>query len=89
MDIRLSELLFNTYEGYREFEGLTGMTISRHFRLEHPEDRGIRFGGKLYVLVEPGTFSSAGMFVAIVKDFQVGTLIGERPGRHESASVRS
>jgi hypothetical protein len=80
MDVRLSELLFNTYEGYREFEGLTGMTISRRVRLEQPEARGIRFDGKLYVLVGPGTFSSAGMFAAMVKDFQLGTLIGEETG---------
>ncbi len=78
--VKLSELLFNTYEGYREFEGLTGMTISRRVRLERPEDRGIRFDGKLYVLVGPGTFSSAGMFAAMVKDFHLGTLIGEETG---------
>ena len=80
MDVRLSELLYETHPGYREFDHLTGMTISRRFRLEQPEDRGIRFGGKLFVLTGPGTFSSAGSFAAIVKDFQIGTLIGEETG---------
>lgn len=80
MDVRLSELLYETHPGYREFDHLTGMTISRRFRLEQPEDRGIRFGGKLFVLTGPGTFSSAGSFAAIVKDFQIGALIGEETG---------
>ena len=80
MDVKLSELLYDTHEGYREFDHLTGMTISRRLRLEQPQNRGIRFEGDLYVLVGPGTFSSAGMFAAMVKDFHMGTLIGEETG---------
>lgn len=80
MDVKLSELLYDAHEGYREFDNLTGMTISRQFRLEQPQDRGNRFKGNLYVLVGPQTFSSAGMFAAMVKDFHIGTLIGEETG---------
>lgn len=94
MDVRLSELLYGTHPGYREFDHLTGMTISRRFCLEQPEDRGILFGGNLFVLTGPGTFSSAGSFAAIVKDFQIGTLIGEETGAirqtfGENLSIRS
>ena len=49
--------------------------------------------GDLYVLVGPETFSSAGMFAATVKDYQLGVLIGEetgatRQGFGETLSVR-
>ena len=46
-------------------------------------DASQRFGGKLVVLVGPGTYSSAVLFANTVQDFRFGTLAGE------GASVRS
>ncbi len=38
------------------------------------------FTGKIYALIGSNTFSSASMFAATVKDYQIGTLIGEETG---------
>ncbi|MCT8275164.1 S41 family peptidase [Xanthomonas translucens pv. translucens] len=43
----------------------------------------LHFDGKVYVLIGPGTYSSAVLFANAMQDFHVGTLIGE------GASVRS
>ncbi|MCY3871264.1 MAG: S41 family peptidase [Gemmatimonadetes bacterium] len=80
MDVKLSEHLYEQHEYYRAFDELTGQTITRRAGLRNPEDRGNRFEGNLYVLVGPKTFSSAGGLAAIVKDYELGTLIGEEVG---------
>ncbi|MBN6151954.1 hypothetical protein JR065_16540 [Xanthomonas sp. AmX2] len=43
----------------------------------------LHFDGKVYVLIGPGTYSSAVLFANTVQDFRFGTLVGE------GASVRS
>ena len=80
MDVRLSEHLYEQHEYYRAFDELTGQTITRRAGLRNPEDRGNRFEGNLYVLIGPKTFSSAGSLAAIVRDYELGTLIGEEVG---------
>jgi len=80
MDAKLSEALYNKYSDYRQFESLTGMTVSRRSEPRQPKDMGLKFNGKLFVLIGPRTFSSAGLFAAIVKDYNLGTLIGEETG---------
>ncbi len=80
MDVRLSEHLYEQHEYYRAFDELTGLTITRRAGLRNPEDRANRFDGNLYVLVGPKTYSSAGKLAAIVKDYELGTLIGQEVG---------
>lgn len=46
-------------------------------------DDPLHFDGKVYVLIGPGTYSSAVLFANAIQDFHAGTLIGE------GASVRS
>ena len=45
-----------------------------------PGEMPFRFEGGVYVLIDVGTFSSATMFAATVKDYSIGTLIGEETG---------
>jgi len=45
-----------------------------------PSENPLRFYGKLYVLIGSHTFSSAVNFAATVKDYGIGTLIGEETG---------
>jgi len=40
----------------------------------------LRFKGRIYLLVDAGTFSSATMFAATLKDYGIATLIGEETG---------
>ena len=48
--------------------------------LKMPPPNPLRFTGKLFVLVSNYTFSTASGFAAVIKDFQIGTLIGEETG---------
>lgn len=43
-------------------------------------DPALVFGGELYVIVSPRTFSSANLFATLVKDNQLGQIIGEPTG---------
>lgn len=45
-----------------------------------PKENPLRFRGQVYVLIAPYTFSSAADFAATIKDYQLGTLIGEETG---------
>ena len=46
----------------------------------NPEPNPLRFGGEVYVLTSQCTASSATDFAAVVKDFGLGTLVGEETG---------
>ena len=48
--------------------------------LEKPVEKPPRFDGEFYVLIGPYTFSSAVSFISAVKDYELGTLIGEETG---------
>ncbi len=48
--------------------------------LKTPKQNELRFKGKVYVLVSFPTFSTASGFAAVIKDFGLGTLIGEETG---------
>lgn len=53
-----------------------------HFDSENQNvsaDNPVRFGGKTYVVVGDGTFSSAIMFATTIKDNHIATLIGQTP----------
>lgn len=39
-----------------------------------------RFGGDVYLLIDNGTFSSATMFTATIKDYKLGTILGQETG---------
>lgn len=61
-------------EGLKEGEKLT---VDFGFIEPYP---GQRFKGKVFVLTSAKTYSSAGSFVTAVRDFELGTIIGESPG---------
>lgn len=79
VDIRLSEQLFKLGRR-KELKELAGLTITRRIEPRRPEDRKSRFDGRVLLLTGPGTFSSAADFAAVVKDYEIGTIIGEETG---------
>ncbi len=44
------------------------------------QENPLRYNGKVYVLIGNYTFSAASMLAVAIKDFQLGTLIGEETG---------
>ena len=80
MDVKLSKEVFEQGLYDNKFEELTGLTVTRRNSLKQPKDRGYRFKGRLFLLTGPYTFSSAAAFAAVVKDFKMGTIIGEETG---------
>ena len=46
----------------------------------HPANRDNKFTGSVYVLIGPGTFSSASDFASVIEDYDLGTLVGEETG---------
>lgn len=80
-DVKLSNEIFEMGRCDRKFEQLAaGLTITLRYPFAEPEDRGYRFKGSVFVLTGPNTFSSAADFAAVVKDFEIGTIIGEETG---------
>ena len=45
-----------------------------------PPKNLLRFKGKIFVLISNYTFSTASDFAAVIKDFEIGTLVGEETG---------
>jgi hypothetical protein len=48
--------------------------------LEKPSNNSLRFNGSVYLLTSRFTFSSASSFAAAIKDFNIGTVVGEETG---------
>jgi hypothetical protein len=57
-----------------------GRVVGMNQSPRRPRDMGYRFDGCIYVIVGPGTFSTAADFSHIVKDYRLGTLVGEETG---------
>ncbi len=45
-----------------------------------PDTNSLRFTGDVFLLINEGTFSSATMLAATIKDYELGTLVGEETG---------
>ncbi|MHC4592467.1 MAG: S41 family peptidase [Planctomycetota bacterium] len=78
-DVRLSKqaLEMGHETAPKELEELL---VTRRFDPRQPEDRADRFGGSLFLITGPDSFSSAVSFAAAVKDYNMGTIIGEETG---------
>ena len=57
-----------------------GETVTGEPPLETPPPTSLRFGGDVFVLTSRCTASSATDFAAVVKDFGLGTVVGEETG---------
>lgn len=78
MDLKLSDHFYAQHGTVHE--DLKGLTTTERIAAKEPNDRGLRFSGSLYVLTGQSTYSSAHMFASAVKDYALGTLIGEETG---------
>ena len=58
----------------------TGEVASIDFEEIMPSENPLRFDGDVYVLIGPGTMSSASLFAAAIKHYGIGILIGEETG---------
>jgi hypothetical protein len=57
-----------------------GSIVTVSSRPEALKDTPLRFNGNVYVLIGAGTFSTATHFAAMVKDYQLGELVGSETG---------
>ncbi|MEN6334494.1 MAG: S41 family peptidase [Phycisphaerales bacterium] len=57
-----------------------GRVVTAKQSPRRPRDMGYRFDGSLYVITGPGTFSTASDFSHVVKDYHLGTLVGDETG---------
>ena len=78
VDLKLSDHLYA--QNGTVHEDLKGLTTTERVAAKKPNDRGMRFNGNLCVLTGQSTYSSAHMFASAVKDYALGTLIGEETG---------
>ncbi|HMU46826.1 MAG TPA: S41 family peptidase [Chitinophagaceae bacterium] len=68
-----------SFQNYLNFE--TGKMISFNSNKAYkPGNNGLRYSGKVCVLIGPNTFSSANMLANAIKDFKLAALIGEATG---------
>jgi hypothetical protein len=65
------DLLISPFRG-----GMVGGRCS----MRQPQDTDYRFTGSVYAIIGPGSFSTASDFAHILKDFHIGTLVGEETG---------
>jgi C-terminal processing protease CtpA/Prc len=82
------------FEAFLKARGLdlpwpSGSPIGSIVRLEFPfiapTSNPLRFTGKLYVLIDYPTFSSASAFASTVKDFKLGMLVGTETSGHPTS----
>lgn len=66
--------------GGRFAAGETGKVVVEDLTVRPRGSPGPRFGGRFYLLTDSGTFSSASDFAAIVRDYELGVIIGEETG---------
>lgn len=59
---------------------LQGHVVSSNLKHMKPADLGYKFEGSVYAIVGPGTFSAASDFTHVLRDFHIGTLVGEETG---------
>jgi hypothetical protein len=62
------------------WKGAEGETASFTFDPVEPEENALRFSGEVYLLIGPGTMSSASLFAATLQTLGRATLVGEETG---------
>jgi hypothetical protein len=60
--------------------GAVGETATVTFDAADPGDNALRFDGDVYLLIGPGTMSSASLFAATMQKYDAGILIGGETG---------
>lgn len=58
----------------------SGETASIEFDATVPGENALRFSGNVYLLIGPGTMSSASLFAATIREHKLGTLVGRTAG---------
>lgn len=86
VDTKLSELLFKQRTEFTPYSSLASLVVSELMKSEPPEQQADIFKGTLYLLIGPRTFSMAAAFAAVIKDYQIGQLIGEETGGRRQTS---
>ena len=84
-EVKVSQQLIDWWERVgmetpEDFSERIGEKVVETFSLESPPPIPLRFEGEVFVLTSQGTASSAMDFAAVVKDFQIGTIVGEETG---------
>jgi hypothetical protein len=77
---KISQHLIAQQKGYKKYENINGLLITKKFEPWKPNTRNIKFDGKLFLLTSDFTFSTAADMAAVVKDYKIGTLLGSETG---------
>lgn len=86
---KVSKEVMDNPEYAGEFEDLTtlqGLTITRSLEEKKQEKPESFFNGKVYLLVDNGSFSAASDFAAMFRDYECGKIIGYETGGPPSTS---
>lgn len=57
-----------------------GDTVTLELPLQTPTDNPLRFTGRTFVLIGPGSFSTSTSFASAIKAFRIGILVGQETG---------
>ena len=78
--IRMLPLQYLFEQGRKVWSAEEGSTVTIKGEYLDPLNSSRRFDGRVYLLIGPQTFSTTADFASVVKDFSLGTLIGEETG---------
>lgn len=72
----------DTYKvgGYYQRLGCFMLDFTKQTTMQNDKYTDLTFDGNVYLLTDSGSFSSAMLFAAYIKDNDLGTIIGEHPG---------
>lgn len=78
--VKLSPDALAAHRWFQRYQDLEGLVITQNVEERLAEKPTAFFDGKLVLLVDNGTFSSATAFAAMFRDYQVGEIIGYETG---------
>ncbi len=84
----LDEIFYNWIKPFRKFHPLLkqyyntqiGQNAKVYMKEKKPKRNPLRFNRNLYVLIGPNNYSSGTEFVSIIKDYNMGIIIGQETG---------
>ena len=78
--IRMLPVQYLVEQGRKVWSAEEGSIVTIEGKYLDPLNSSRRFDGRVYLLIGPQTFSTAADVAAVIKDFSLGTLIGEETG---------
>jgi Periplasmic protease len=80
LNLKSKQMIENIRKYYPADEDKIGKVQRFSYDLKTPSKNPLRFYGDVYALTSRQTFSSATSFTSAIKDFHLGTIVGEETG---------